>query len=507
MPKEILKILMLGTPKIIWQDQPFSLTRRQARALLFYLASDLQPISRQQLNYLFWPDRSEKLARKNLNRLLSYLHKALPNREMLILNEDSVQLNPSFVYSDVNEFSQLCADGNIENCRQAIDLYRSAFLEGFYLPNNAEYDLWLTEKQQGYERLYLSATAKLVHRLMDNGGYQEAIPYALGYLEIDNLAEEMHRDLIVCYAVIGKRSEAQAQYERMVIALEQELGVIPLPETVRIYQASLRGELPSQHTLPKPTTWNVLPSFQLPLLGRQEAWQQLEAACQRFLTGGVILISGEAGIGKSRLLMEFVTQKGKYVINGNAYSSTQNLAYQPVIQALQVALPHQWLWEGVASVWLTEVSLILPSIREHFPDLPERVLINPQQAQARLFEALTQIFLTLAANASPLYLCLDDLQWADPMTLEWLQHLAPRIAHSNLCILATHRSEKAQGLMELRHLLNRTGKFQEIALGGLERSAIEEMVALCEVESYVDEFIIPQLEQQTGGNPFFILEI
>jgi len=507
MPMDGLKILLLGSPSTSWQGRPFKLARRQARALLYRLASDLQPVSREHLGFLFWPDSSEAQAKRNLNRLLSYLHNALPDLQMLLLHEETAQLNRDLVWSDAVEFAELCANKEVACGSQAIDLYRAAFLEGFYLPHSPEYDRWLAEQRQRYERLFLSAVARLIRTMIDAGEYRQAIPYAQKYLKIDSLAEEIHGKLIVCYAATGRRDRAQAQYEQLVTTLERELGVQPLPETTASYQASLRGEFPDRRDRPAPSTWSVLPATHTPLLGRQEAWRQLEEVCQEFASGGAILISGEAGIGKSRMLMEFATRDGKLVINGNAYPSTRDLSYLPVIEALQLALPHQWLWQGISPVWLSEISLILPEIREQFPDLPEPINLGPQQAQARLLEGLTQVFLNLADNASPLLLCMDDLHWADQMTLAWLQQLAPRIAHSNLCLLATHRTEKAEELAELRRLFNRTGRFHEIGLEGLPRSAIEEMVAACGASELVDEGVIDRLQQVTGGNPFFILEI
>ena len=502
-----LSVHLLGSPGITWQQKAYSIARRQARALLFHLAATLQPHSRQQLSFLFWPDVAEARARKNLNRLLSYLHQTLPHQDMLILHKETVQLNPDWVWSDAGRFDYLCAVAGIEEARAAVKLYRGPFLDGFYLPNSPEYDFWLTEERSRTERLYLSTLSRLVEGFVEAGEYQQAIPYAEDYLKIDHLAEEMHRCLIVCQAATGKRAAAQAQYEKMVVTLEQELGVSPLPETVLAYQASLRGETPAPRTLPSPTTWSVLPSLDIPMVGRQASLSEVEEIYGRARSGGVILIDGEAGIGKSRLLKEFATRDHKVVINGNGYPSTQSLSFQPVIQALQVAVPHQWLWQGVHPVWLAEIAMILPEIVTQFPDLPQRVAIPPQQAQARLFEALTQVFLALAANASPLLLCVDDLHWADEMTLAWLTYFASHIPNSNLCLLATYRTGEAGQLVELRRSLHRSVILDEITLTGLEQNAIKALVQECGAAELMPASWVPRLQEITGGNPFFILEI
>jgi len=172
---------------------------------------------------------------------------------------------------------------------------------------------------------------------MDAGDFQQAIPYAQNYLQIDNLAEELHRRVIVCHAALGNRAAAKAQYEQMVITLERELGVPPLPETVSSYESSLTGQISYLRTVPTPQSWSIMPSLNIPMVGRSDSWQALAQGYQKFKHGGILLISGEAGIGKSRILKEFATHTHRYVINGNAYPSTQS--YQPILQASRSPCP------------------------------------------------------------------------------------------------------------------------------------------------------------------------
>jgi DNA-binding SARP family transcriptional activator len=88
-----LQIFLLGLPELRWQDQPFSLARCQARALLFYLADELQPVSRDRLTFLLWPDTAETTARRNLTRLLSYIHQTLLQADLLRSEKSVVILN------------------------------------------------------------------------------------------------------------------------------------------------------------------------------------------------------------------------------------------------------------------------------------------------------------------------------------------------------------------------------------------------------------------------------
>jgi DNA-binding SARP family transcriptional activator len=505
MATDLLSILILGSPNITWRDKPYHIPRRQARAMLYHLAEVIKPVPRQQLCFLFWPDLPNTKARRNLNRLLSYLHQTLPHREMLIISDETIQLNPDLVQSDADQFQLLSEQRYTASTQQAVNLYRGDFLEGFYLPKSLEYDLWLTTERHRLEREYLALLANLVDTLMDNGDYRQAIPFAQNYLRIDNLAEELHRRVIICHFAMGNRAAAKAQFEQMTLTLEKELGVLPLPETVFSYESSLSGQISPLRTAPTPKNWSILPSINLPMVGRGDAWWELSVGYQKHRQGGVLFIAGEAGIGKSRILKEFATHSHRYVINGNAYPSTQS--YQPIIQALQVALPHKWLWQDIPPVWVAEISLILPDLSVYFPDMPVRINLDPQQAQARMLEALTKTFLGLASKALPMVFCLDDLHWADQMTLEWLKYLAPRLPHSNLCILATYRTEKSDQLLDLQRILARHDLFSEVILTGLEQSAVAQMIKASGTDQLIPAGWVPELRQLTDGNPFFILEI
>ncbi|MDX1522087.1 MAG: BTAD domain-containing putative transcriptional regulator, partial [Anaerolineae bacterium] len=314
---QTFQLLLLGLPEIAWRDQSFALARRQARALLYYLANELQPVPRDRLIFLLWPDTPDGTARRNLTRLLSYLRNVLPHSDLLVTNKAGVALNPELVTSDAAQFGDLCAAEDVTGWETAISLYRGRFLDGFALPDSPEFDQWLSQAQRQYERTYLKMLHKLVTTKIKNRDHSAAIQYAQKYLATDDLAEAIHRQLITLYAATGNRSAALRQYEQCAIILERELGVPPLPETRAAYEAARNGtQPPPSPARPKPA-WTILPGLDLPLIGRDEAWNALVDAYRRYQRGGVIFISGEAGVGKSRLMQEFATAQSGLVLTGN----------------------------------------------------------------------------------------------------------------------------------------------------------------------------------------------
>ncbi len=499
------RLLLLGVAKMAWQGQPFTLSRRQARALLYCLADDLQPVPRDRLIFLLWPDTDDATARRNLNRLLSYTRQALPQPDLLLTNNAGVALNPDLVWSDTVQFAKLCAAEDLTGWETAASLYRSRFLDGFSLPDSPEFDQWLSQTQRQYERSYLDLLRKLVAVKADRRNYPSAIHYAQRYLTSDDLAEDIHRQLINLYAANGDRSAALHQFEQCAMVLERELGVPPLPETRAAYETARDGaQPPSPKTLPKPE-WTTLPGLDLPLIGRDEAWQALTEAYRRYQNGGVIFISGEAGVGKSRLMQEFATAQSGLVLTGNSQATGQALPYQPLVQALRQALPLRDRWSHTLPIWLAEVARLLPELRAHFLNLPPPLEIAPQQAQARLFEALSEVIASLATD-SPLLLCLDDVHWADEATLGWLEYVTKRLAGSGLCIFGTYRSHQAGALADWRRALNRAGLAAPVRLAGLSETAVAELLRQAGTDQAVVIPLAGRIHAATGGNAFFVLE-
>jgi DNA-binding SARP family transcriptional activator len=239
-----LNITLLGPPQLSLLGTPLPLPRRQLRALLYRLAATLQPVSREQLCFLLWPDIPEAAARRNLTVLLNQLRQTLP-AGLMRTQRDSVRLDPGRVSVDTVAFAEASAlaaqRAEIGPLAEAVQRYGGPFLHDFTLPTSAEFDAWVSQERQHWERRYLDALAMLVDRHAAGGAFPQAIAAAQSALAVDELAEDMHRHLIALYAASGDRASALRQFERCVLALERELGVSPLPETRAVYEAVRDG--------------------------------------------------------------------------------------------------------------------------------------------------------------------------------------------------------------------------------------------------------------------------
>ena len=180
LPTAGLRVHLLGPPLVEWAGQVLDISRRQVRAILYYLATHLKPIPREHLSYLFWPDMPDSGARRNLSHVLTHLRSNLPVPELLLATDDHIALDSQRIWSDTVTIQQLCTApqpaGHTEALRQTIDLYRGPFLAGFSLPTSPEFEAWAALEQSSWERHYLEALAALVEGHLACGNHQAAIP-------------------------------------------------------------------------------------------------------------------------------------------------------------------------------------------------------------------------------------------------------------------------------------------------------------------------------------------
>ena len=297
---------------ITWQGKHFELPRRQARALLYRLAVDRQPVARNELVFLFWPDMEETIARQNLSRLLSYIRKALPEDPFLSAQPGTLRLSPAAVWSDSDTLLSLVERDDDVGLEEAVALYRGPFLSGLALADSQEYESWLRDEQHRFERLYLALLGRLIQVKRKAREYEAAIRCAGQYLTTDELAEDVHRQLISLFGASGDRSAALRQYERCALVLKRELDIEPSSQTRALYERLARGEM-VEDTAVRPgrdaggqSIAIQRPRHNLPLqlssfIGRE---RELAEVSRLLSAERLVTLTGAGGSGKTRLALQ-----------------------------------------------------------------------------------------------------------------------------------------------------------------------------------------------------------
>jgi tetratricopeptide (TPR) repeat protein len=247
------------------------------------------------------------------------------------------------------------------------------------------------------------------------------------------------------------------------------------------------------------------------LVGRTRELDEATAYWGRAASGEghVLLISGEPGIGKTRLARELATRvevSGGRVLVGECYAEG-GAPYAPVAQIIQAALNLSDL-TGLPPLVLADLVTLAPGLRSRFPDVPPNPQLDPESEQQRLFESVVEFCNTLTESA-PLMMLLDDAHWADSGTLFLLRHLARRLRHRRVLIVATYREvelDEARPFHQVLLDLNRERLGVRLKLSRLSREQTHDMLAAMFAEEITPDFL-EGIYRETEGNPFFIEEV
>ncbi len=226
--------------------------------------------------------------------------------------------------------------------------------------------------------------------------------------------------------------------------------------------------------------------------------------------GGVAMLVGEPGIGKTRTLEEFAeAARGQeaVVLWGRCYEGEAARPYGPFAEAIAEYVRSAELETLRADLGLGAAPLarLVPLLRERLPDLPEPAPLQPDEERTRLIDAVTQ-FLLAVAERTPTVLVLDDLHWADAGTVALLRHVARFAARGQLLVIGAYRDVEVgreHPLADVLGVLPRETTYDQLALAGLEPAEVQELLGSLADHDVPAEFVAA-VARETSGNPFFI---
>jgi class 3 adenylate cyclase len=273
------------------------------------------------------------------------------------------------------------------------------------------------------------------------------------------------------------------------------------------------GERTSSEVAAAPAA--LLPESAGRFVGRQSELAQLQAALARTLggDGGVVMVVGEPGIGKTRLTDEFAVHaklRGAQVFKGHCYEGEASVPYLPFVEGLRhyaQSRPDAQLRAELGEA-APELATLVSEVRRRFPDLPAPPALEGEAERQRLFDGVAS-FLHGASIAAPLVLVLDDLHWADKPTLLLLQYLARRIRRDRVLLVGTYRDvelERTHPLADTIASLRRDGLYERVLLRGLDLHGVRDLIREAGGQDPPDRFV-ERILRETEGNPFFVAEV
>ncbi|MDQ3926537.1 MAG: AAA family ATPase, partial [Actinomycetota bacterium] len=469
-----LTLKFLGPPEVLYDGRPVRFRARKALGLLAYLAAEGGTRPRGEITALLWPESDERRGRAALRSVLSGLRKTLeeatseePHR-YLFTDGDSLRLasGPNLGLDlHTLEAAHALARSNprpegleddacrdvLAKLRAAAEAYRGDFLEGFSLDDAPDFDLWVEAEREAWRGRMELVYEHLSRFQLGCGETEDAIATAASWTGHAPLSEEAYQRLMEAQFAAGDRPGALNTYEALRSVLARRLGAEPRPETKAMIARAQGSGPPEERVTPRPGASSLAPSASQPrtlrrvlpdtppFVGRAQEFGILVEAYREALSGEAraVALLGDAGIGKTRLAEEFLLwareERDADILEGRTYEAGGRLPYGVLIDAIRPRLERERAPDDLLEdVWLSELSRILPELRERYPDLASPS--GDAEARTNLFEAITRL-ITALAERSPVILFLDDLHWASRTSLDVLRYAGQRWAEEGARVL------------------------------------------------------------------------
>jgi DNA-binding SARP family transcriptional activator len=510
-----MEFALLGTLEVRDGGRPVALGRPKQRALLALLLLNAnRVVARERLIDELWGDDPPGLAVKAVQTYVSQLRKLLPEGA-LVTRQPGYALHVAPESVDLLRFERLVADARGVEPAQASSLLAEA-LALWRGPPLAEFgDEPFARVEAGrLEALRLGALEERIDADLALGRHVDLV----GELEV-LIAEEPQRErlrgqLMLALYRSGRQAEALAAYREARAALDA-LGLEPgfalreLERQILTHDAALElARLREAERRPLPGA--LVPASPFPFVGRAGELARLRALLERAEAGegGVVLVAGEAGSGKTRLVRELAREaasRGVLVLYGVSDAAVTT-PYQPLQEWLEFALraaDPETLREGLGGTGGALVRLV--------PELA-RLAEPPQAAPAddrHLLLTSARTLLAGLSRAQPLLLVADDLHWADAETLLLLRHLARTAPESRLLLVALFRDRATEDRPDLADTLAELARLDGVERLALRNLSDEDVAAF--VRASTDADASPELKsaigELTSGTPLLVCEL
>ena len=529
-----MRISLFGNLRINFAERTVTAinTNRLQSLIAFLILHSDMPQPRERLAFMLWPASSESQARANLRQLLHHLKRALPAEcNFLVTDHFAIQWRQDADCAvDTLEFQAAISEAEsariekdrereIQSLTAAAQLYEDDLLPSIY-------DDWVTPLREDYRR----SISKVLHRLAtlcdEQKEYPAAIAWADRLVAMDSLCEAHHQLLIRLHDANQDRAGALRAYHQCMRVLRRELGVEPGAATRELFDRILKADAATsrdpaasrEQPLVSRASAAVKPVSAVQkvraLVGRISEWQQLASAWQSAKEDGprVAVISGEPGIGKTRLadeLYQTCVGQGYAGARSRCYAGQGQVAYAPVVEWLRSDAVRAG-WANLGPQQLAELARLAPEIGDGISnsEFPAPALPRPlaeSWQRLHLYESLSAAF---GKIRKPALLYLDDMQWCDPDSFEWLNALLTSSAARGLLLLGTVRAEETGREHPCTRFLaglRQAGIVVEIPLEPLDAQETAELARL-ESAKPLESGSLGEIFRATRGNPLFVVE-
>jgi DNA-binding SARP family transcriptional activator/predicted ATPase len=500
-----ITVKLLGTAHVLKDDSTVTFPFKKAEALFYYLAVTKQA-SRDQLAALLWPDSPEDAAKKKLRDAMYKIRKAFGIDIIICPQKQVITLNPQFpIHIDIDNLSET------ESNSATIPSYTGDFLDGFLLKDAEAFLDWAHRKQEFFREIYIKLLYKHIDAHKDHRDFDLA-RHARLLIRADEFDETAYRLLMKALAGNGAYNKAISVYNRLTELLDRELGIAPESQTRDLYVSLLEKR--------KVKLDSHLRKQERFFYGRTREMETLTDSFHAFTQDShlhssntrAILITGEAGIGKTSLKDEFlhkIDPHGIHIIETNCYQAEETFMLKPwnhIMSSIRQIIDREGI--GFPQLWENIIASMFPAFLGERKKGSVHAVEKPATLKTTVVEEAIVNVLNLVAQRRKILLIFEDIQWIDAISLSLLNTILLHAENNHVMFIGTMRTAHHEGLNRFVSKLCRYDRLMCIELHRFSRKETEEFIsgALQVPNRRITEELKDKLFRETEGNPFFIAE-
>jgi DNA-binding SARP family transcriptional activator len=479
----------------------------KALALLAYLALEPGPHSRDRLASLLWGECPDAKAKASLRQALVHLRETLPT--IVSASRSSVELvGPA--HSDVGTFLRLAKEAP----RDAAECNVFGFLDGLHLRHCPAFDEWADGMRATLSRRLTEVLAAVTREALATRTWRDAVRFADRWVAVAPLSATANASLMEAHFMSGDRELALDAFAQYRTRLAEDNGDTPAKAVTELAER-IRAATPTPRQRHATEEWYATaPSFEGSLVGRAGEWESLTRAWTKASQGRarVALIEGEAGVGKTRIVGDFlrwVAGQAGTVLRGRGYDVRGGVPFGAMIEALRSGVDAPGL-AGTDPQWLAEVARVVPELRVRFPAVGAPAPTTAADAW-RLFEGVAQVLGALAEEA-PVTVLIDDLQWCDADSCTLLHALVRKLDAAPILWCLTFSPGSVERDAPAARLVRALRSFPHTDVLTLHPLTEDDVWQLLRTLGRVREpngarRLAARIHEVTTGYPFYVIEL